>query len=683
MADPYRYFRLEARELLDQFGEAVLALERSPRCALEVQRLLRLAHTLKGAARVVKQKEIADRAHAIEDLLTPCRQSDEPAPPAVVMAVLERLEEIRTWVVALTSASDQPASAEPDPSPSTALPAASEDSLRTVRADLADMDLLAERVSETQAALANLRACLPGLDKGRRLAALLVKQLGARPGSAGGDQARATAETVEACFVQLEQGLTAAADQMDRELRQLRAGAEQLRLAPAGPLFVTLERTARDTARMLGKSVSFSSKGGDIRLDAHVLALVQRALVQIVRNAVAHGIEPVAERRAAGKPVAGLIQVEAVRGRHRVVFLCRDDGRGLDLEAVRRTGVERGLAPAQMVSLKVDDLVALLLKGGISTSAEVSGAAGRGVGLDVVREAMESLGGEVSVQTRRGEGVTFELSVPASLAAIDVLSVEAGGSSVSIPFDGVRRSLWVNAEDVSHTASGAAIVHDGEAIPFVHLSSLLYGASVRPARSWPVVIVSGSDGLAAIGVDRVLGIARTVVRPLPELAPATAVVGGVSLNVESTPQLVLDVGGLTAEARRAAGAAADRTEARAPVLVVDDSLTTRMLEQSILESAGYVVELATSAEEALERAQRGKYALFLVDVDMPGMDGFTFVQTIRRDPELSGTPAILVTSRDEPEDHRRGGEVGAQAYMVKSRFDQAELLATVGRLING
>jgi two-component system chemotaxis sensor kinase CheA len=183
--------------------------------------------------------------------------------------------------------------------------------------------------------------------------------------------------------------------------------------------------------------------------------------------------------------------------------------------------------------------------------------------------------------------------------------------------------------------------------------------------------------MAAVGVDRLAGMGTVMLRPLPRLAPADAVVAGASFDREGNPRLVLDPSALIASVVRRASAATELPEAVAPVLIVDDSLTTRMLEQSILESAGYDVDLATSGEDGLEKARARRYSLFLVDVEMPGMDGFTFVERIRSDPSLRETPAILVTSRGAPEDRTRGIDVGANAFIVKSVCDLADLLARI------
>jgi two-component system chemotaxis sensor kinase CheA len=202
----------------------------------------------------------------------------------------------------------------------------------------------------------------------------------------------------------------------------------------------------------------------------------------------------------------------------------------------------------------------------------------------------------------------------------------------------------------------------------------------RGAVSSAVLIESGG-GLVAVGVERVLSTASVVVRSLPEGTLADDVISGASLDGAGTPQLVLDPAGLAAAAQRQAAESIAPSATRLPILIIDDSLTTRMLERSILESAGYQVELASSAEEGLELAHARPYGLFLVDVEMPGMDGFAFVRRTREDPTLRRTPAILVTSRNAAADRKLGGEVGASDYIVKSEFDQALFLASVRKLV--
>ncbi|HTE50369.1 MAG TPA: response regulator [Kofleriaceae bacterium] len=676
--DPYRYFRVEARELVDALGKGALALERTAPLPAQIAHLLRLAHTLKGAARVVKQREIADHAHALEDLLTPHRDSGGPVARAGVDEVLGLIDRMGERVSALAgpAATDVVAGA-PEP-----LARPAEEPLRTVRAEVAEVDLLLDGIAGIQVQLAQLASGVGQIERIGRLVGALADApaeggADARPGPRSGD----AAEALAACRG-LDRALGGRVEQMERQLGEVRRSVERLRLVPADALFTPLERAARDAAGAQGKQVRFEATGGDLRLDADVLSTVQGALLQAVRNAVAHGIEREEERRALGKPPAGLVRIEVARRGRRVAFICRDDGRGIDFEAVDRVARGKGLVPQDGRSTHTG-LIEKLLSGGISTAATVSEVAGRGVGLDVVREAVARLGGEVHVSTEPGRGTSIELDVPLSLASLEAIEVEAGGVVVAIPLDAVRSSIRLAHDRVSRSPNGEAIVHLGHVVPFLPLARVLSGASLAGARGQvhPALLIAGAGGTAAIGVDRILGTGLIVLRPLPELCPAAPLLAGATLDAEGSPRLVLDPDGLIAAARSAQPEPAAAEVVRSPILVIDDSLTTRMLEQSILESAGYKVVVAVSAEDALERARRERFSLFLVDVEMPGMDGFSFVATVQADPALRQTPSILVTSRNGADDRLRGEQVGARGYIVKGEFDQAELLQRIRALV--
>jgi len=684
-ADPYKYFRLEGRDLLSQIGSGVLALEKDGNSDNQVQRLLRLAHTLKGAARVVKLTEIADRAHALEDLLAPVREPGSRVSADLAEQLLKMLDEIERHFKAIGAA---PA-VRPTAPASAAVPAQvpADAQFRTVHADLAEMDSLLDGVVETHTALNGLRAAPRRIADGQQLVNILLAQLSQRSQreenrqlAATLDRAHATADDLRKLLSTVENSLDLAIGQMDRELRQLRDSAEQLRLMSAGVLFGALERLARDVAGGLGKRVAFEFAGGDVHLDAYVLTVVQGALVQLVRNAIAHGIETEAEREVAGKTPAGRLILSVFRRQGQIVFRCEDDGRGVDLAAVRHTVFQSGrLAPG---AEPTDDVLTdLLLQGGISTSATVTDVAGRGVGLDVVRSAMSQLNGKVTLQTTPGKGTVFELIAPLSMTSLQGLVVEAGGDAVTIPLDAIRTCLHLSSTEISSADTGASILFEGAAVPFVSLARALFGMVEPPRASWSVVVIAHGNERAAVGVDRLRATARTVVRPLSARVPASPLLAGASLDAEGNPQLVIDPRGLVSEAPRIAMSATAAAPVRPPILVIDDSLTTRMLEQSILESAGYEVDVAVSGEDGLVSARRKSYALILVDVEMPGMDGFTFVEQARADPALHDTPIIVVTSRNAPEDIRRGQDLRADGYVVKGEFNQSKLLAMIKPLV--
>jgi two-component system chemotaxis sensor kinase CheA len=675
-SDPYRYFRLEARELLDQCAQSVLELEKGAPGAAPVQRLLRLVHTLKGAARVVRQAEIADRTHAIEDALAPFRDVTTCVTRDAIGPILDHLDDINRRLRMLAPA--EPAAPTADKLPPN-------EPSRTIRADVVEMDMVLDGVAETHGLLIRLRHAGRGLDQAQRLAEVLQAQLAVQRHHGGTpERLRALAGELQRQVGTVERSLESTVDQMDRELQQLRDAAERLRLIPAESLFTVLERTALDAARTLGKQVRFDARGGEMRLDSHVLGAIQSALIQLIRNAVAHGVERPDERRRVGKPEIGDVGISISRRGRRIVFECHDDGGGLDLDSIRRVVSQRGVSDSDAQHADAAALIRLLLHGGITTSETVTEVSGRGIGLDIVREAIERLGGEVAVQTERGQGTAFELVVPSSLTALEVLIVEAGDSgTIAIPLDSVRGTTRIGAHEILPAVPGAAVLYGEQAISFMALPTVLDGAH-RPTRDRSsAVILTGAAGLAAVGVDRLRGTANLVVRPLPKELNASAIIAGVAFDAEGNPQLVLDPDGIVSAVRRGTPTRSEAAPAPTParILVIDDSLTTRMLEQSILESAGYEVDVALSAEEGLRAARRARYALFLVDVEMPGMDGFTFVERIRSDPALHEIPAILVTSRAAPEDIQRGHAVGSQGYIIKSEFDQTRLLALIKPLV--
>jgi two-component system chemotaxis sensor kinase CheA len=681
--DPYKYFRIEARELLDGLGRGVLELEKGAWDKESIGKLLRFAHTLKGASRVVKLANVAEQAHAFEEALAPYRQGSAAAPEGLVGALLQLLDTIGERIGAIDTL--------PGAAPAGAgRPETTDEPLETVRVEVREMDDLLEGVTEATVQINALRQDSAALERVQRLAGLLVDQLGARrtgepgaPAATGSARVLSLAEDLKRSLEAVHRSVSVGVAQVSGELGQVRDAANRLRLIPASSLFVPLERTCRDAALSLEKTVAFHSSGGDIRLDAHVLSELRGALVQLVRNAVAHGIESRDERAVAGKPQAGRVELAVERRGDKVAFYCRDDGRGVDVEALRRAVASRGLLSASEThALDLQSVFKLILKGGVTTTRTATEVSGRGIGLDVVREAAARLKGEVSVQSEPGRGTDIELCVPLSLSSLAVLQVDVAGSVASLPLDSVRRTMRVSDAEIARSGSGDSVLYEGQVIPFVPLARALRKPTASAARFHSAVVVRSGGSLVAVGVDRLLGTANVVVRSLPPELDLEPIVSGASLDAEGNPQLVLDPGGLLVASQVAPG---ERVNAEAvpkpPLLVVDDSLTTRMLEQSILESAGYEVHLAASAEEGLAKASERPYALFIVDVEMPGMNGFDFVARTRADPVLRATPAVLLTSRESDEDKRRGRDAGASAYIVKGEFDQGALLQTIRGLV--
>jgi two-component system chemotaxis sensor kinase CheA len=685
--DPYKYFRVEARDLVEQLGKGVLDMEKGPPSAELLQRMLRVAHTLKGAARVVKQIEIADLAHKMEDILAPLRDQGDAKVPHKADDLLTLADEINRRLANLgEEKATQAAPSQRDEA---------EFTLLLPRIDAAEMDALLDGISETAIQVGSMQHLTELSGRAHHLVDLLAEKLAVclstsselRPkGVSIGSDAIGVAEELRSVICGLESGLNTNLDQLDRETHQLRDTAERLRLVPAHALFATLERVARDAAQTIGICVALETHGGDVRLESHVLAVVQVALIQLIRNAVAHGIELETERTARNKPAEGRVRLDVVRLGNRVRFICKDDGHGVDIDAVRRLAKAKGLLSSEAEQHGPAELIQLLLRGGLTTSGAVSQVSGRGIGLDVVREAAERLHGELSVRTEAHLGTTVELDVPVSISSLDALIVTVSNTVAAIPLDGVRYTLLLDSTNLARTPAGETMVYDGNVIPYVPLgrplNSRLKRANAMPART--VVVIGHGEQLAGIGVDRIVGSSNIVVRPLPALAPAELFIAGAFFDSDGMPQVVVAPEALIRLAQQH-GEARPLAEmpARLPILVVDDSLTTRMLEQSILESAGYDVDLAVSAEEALEKAARRRYGIFLVDIEMPGMDGFAFVERTRLDPVLRQVPAVLVSSRSSSEDRQHGHNVGALDFITKGEFDQRHFLKTIERALGG
>jgi len=540
-------------------------------------------------------------------------------------------------------------------------------------------------LSEAAVVLKRIEIEAEGLNQARRLAVQLVQQVehsGGAQNGAGRRRIRPLAEELSSSIERLARRLGSDIDEVQREIALTRECADRLRLLPSRSILPSVLRVVRDAAITLGKQAQLETSGGDIRLDAHVLLTVRDAILQLVRNAVAHGLESPEVRAAAGKPACGRVYLGIERRGNRVAFTCRDDGSGVDVAAIRRAAVKKGVvSPRAAESLGLREAIDLILGGGVTTAATPTGISGRGIGLDVVRELTSRLKGEISVETVSGQGTTVEICVPVSLTSVPALVVESGGVQASIPLDCLCETLRVDAADIVRGAAGEFIAYAGQTVQFFPLSRVLNGAVTSPREHWSAVIVASGPSRVAVGVDRLVGSGTVIVRSLPAVAAATRVVAGASLDAEGNPQLVLDPAGLVEAAGEIQTRTRTATVPRSPVLVVDDSLTTRMVEQSILESAGHQVEVARSGEEAMEKARTRPYSLFLVDVEMPGMDGFEFVSRTRGDPVLRDIPAVLVTSRSSPEDRIRGEQAGARAYIVKSEFDQGHFLQTIQQLV--
>ena len=668
----YQYFKIEAREIVSDLSRDILGLERGDAGAESVARLLRQAHTLKGAARVVRLPRIAEIAHAMEDALAPHRGSLEAVSKEEIHRLLEQVDTISSQISAL----DPPAPAGAPSRPATLEP------FERVRVGVAEMDALLSGVSETAVQLDGIRRSIEVVREVEdRLSALQQQLTDAKPGP----RLHETVEEMRLALQHARQGLGMRADSTEREVAEVRGNIDRLRLLPTGLLFPTLERAVRDAAEMLGKQVVFHTFGREQRLESHVLSAIGEALAHLVRNAVAHGIESPQERLARGKPACGEVSLKIERRADRILFSCSDDGGGIDVDAVRRAAVERGVVTTDAAAaLSEADALELIFSPGVTTSASLNEVAGRGIGLEVVREVANRFKGRVGVITDVRIGTSVQIEVPVSLSSVRAILLAAGDLLIWIPLDAVHSALRLAADDVVSLAGRSSLVFEGRAISFIRLAETMGRPHSSDTDSLPhlaAIIQAGSE-LLAVGVDRVIHAIEVIVHPLPSSVGCVAMLAGAVFDSQGNPQLVLNPDALL-KAAEAVSSQPTPSAAPAPhILVIDDSLTSRVLLKSILETGGFKVDLAVSGEDAMSKARERRYSLFVCDVEMPGMNGFEFVSRTREYDYLLGIPSILVTTRGGADDRRRGAEAGARAYIVKGEFNKDSLLETVRSLVS-
>lgn len=679
--DLERLFRLEAGELIESLEQGLLELEKAGERSDLIAQCYRFAHTLKGAARTVRRTDLSELAHAMEEALLPYRESGDPIEPDCVSDLLKLLQVIR-------------ADLSPGPAPQSQTntepaPMLDADRFETVRVELKDMDALLESLAEARTQLRGLREYGDKIARAQRVALELLElepqnaaDLRVAGGLAQRPRALAALDELRSVLTHTVRELSARLERTELELAQAHDRVATLRLMRAGTIFPALELAARDAAQLLGKSVELVCSGGDIRVEANILSGVREALLHMVRNAVDHGIEPAEERQLLGKEPAGRVHVRAERRGRRVAFLCSDDGAGVDLQAVRAAAIERrALTEEEASNLPPDAVHQLIFRPGISTRREVTEVSGRGVGLDVVRATAARWNGEVTAASERGQGSTIGLVVPMSLSSLSALVVMVEGSTVLLPLDAIRSTARIANSAITEHPDGETVLREGQAIPFVRLAPLL-GRTASPRERWSVLIVQSGSELIALGADRLAGTTEVILKPLPPEAGPQPLLAGAALDAQGDPVLMLDPRGLLAAHRGSVGAMRrGPAKVTAPILVIDDSLTTRTLEQSVLEVAGYEVDLASSGEEGMAKAHARRYGLFIVDIEMPGMNGLEFTAITRADPQLREVPVILVTSLSSEEYRQRGAAAGASAYIVKSEFNQGLFLARVRELL--
>ena len=638
-------FRSESRARVERMVQTLLAIEAQSAPDDAIDSLFRDAHSVKGAAGMLGLTRVRELAHAIEETLADAREAGQ-LPRELTDPLLRATDELGAAVEADDGGSaevgtDGPGSGSGSVSEVSRLPSegttesgptqTAAHHRREIRTSAEKVDRLIDAVGEAVLQSRRLDHLLNVADQRDDR---VDEELGRR----------------------------------DSLLEELQDAVIQLRTLPLESVTTGFVRAVRDLAAGRGLDVEFSIRGADTQLDRVILDGIVETITHLLRNAVAHGIEPPDERIRNGKSARARIELSAEQRGDQIAIAVSDDGRGVSPELLSAAGQGRSL-------------VDVLTEAGFSTAGEVTDVSGRGVGLDAVKAHIESLGGGLEIESDPGQGTTVSMLIPLTLALQRVLLFRRGETMFGVPLNSVEEVLAVH-ERLS-LGGREAIELRGGAVHLADVATIL-NAQMPALQDRPHAVILASSGRRiALACDRIFDEEAVLVKSLGALLRNVGGYLGATILSDGRIALILDPASLTratVDAPSRNGSGSSREAAK--VLVVDDQFTVRELQRSILEAGGYRVDTASDGRDALAKLRDDpEIALVVTDVDMPEMDGIDLLKTIRADAARSALPVIVVSARGTQEDRQRGVEAGGDAYIVKGEFDQQTLLDTVQRLV--
>ena len=493
---------------------------------------------------------------------------------------------------------------------------------------------------------------------------------------------------VQAQFGQLGGRLREETGGVEKLTRSLRGEVGRARMVAVRQLFSRLRRLVGEVP---GKSYTFRASGEAVEIDNLILEAVADPLLHLVKNAAFHGIEPAAERLAAGKPAEGTVSVSARHQGNRVYIEVADDGHGIDVAAVKAKALERGLLSAEAVAELSDEAaLELIFLPGLSTAKEVTTDAGRGVGMEAVAANLARLKGKVLVQSEPGQGTRFTLALPLTLIVTEALTLRVGAQLLALPADAVRVLRALPQRDFIQDGERTFVMVEDQLTEFFHLRTL-FGLPEAEAAVVQLALLDVGGRKVAFGVDTFLELEEVVVRGLEAPLQALSHLAGAAVSGSGELVLMLDPAGVRALAGRTAGEAHAATtfvqyQTFAPVvaghlLLVDDSISVRKIVAKLLVRAGYRVSTAADGLEALELLRDTSFDALLSDLEMPRMNGFELIEEVRRKPALAELPLLVMTTRAGEKHMRLAFELGATDYLTKP-VDETKLLSFLKRTVS-
>jgi len=623
----------------------------------------RMAHSMKGGARVCDLGAVEEQTHHLESILSDIDKKTRTPDDAT----RQEIEKLLAQVEALMTEKERP----------TASPKANKEVLRIDSGHL-------DRLLQSSGQLVTEAVRQEALQRELRDFSRAMTQFGADslPESHRSEWRALENQFRKIRTIQYQSGRSVrlVAEQFHTEIRHLR-------MVTVRSVFEGFPKMINDLATEQRKQVRLEMTGLESQADRSVLQALKDAVMHGLRNAVAHGIEMPGERVAQGKQEFGTVRLSAEVSAHHLIVRITDDGRGLNLAAIRSRALDNGLlAHEEIEELSPEEILDVVFRPGFSTASEVTRISGRGVGLSVVREFSMQFQGTTRMRALPSGGAELEIQVPVSISTHRLLLVESAGRTFALPVRSIRSLERVTQ---THSLEGRSIIlHQTKPIPLATLASAA-GAATGLVRGddghLRIAILHNENRTVALNVEKFVGEVNALIKPLPHpasLSPHFA--GGVILE-DGRVALVLNINTLL-NAHRGDVIPEEKSKAsqaprRPVVLVVDDSFTARTLQKSILDTAGYSVRIAVDGVGALSILRSETVDAVVSDIQMPEMDGFQLLEAMKNHVKLAEIPVILVTSLNSKEDQERGLSLGASAYIVKERFDHRELLETISQLV--
>ncbi|AIS19692.1 chemotaxis protein CheA [Pseudomonas rhizosphaerae] len=749
-------FSLEAEAQTQVLNAGLLALERNPTQADQLEACMRAAHSLKGAARIVGLDAGVRVAHVMEDCLVAAQErrvylmaehidalllgtdllmrigtpgSGAPGTRDIDAYEAQMAAVMDPSAAAPVQVTPPPASPEPmdvapevqqDPDladatvgqddPVAELPAnrarrVSDTGERVLRVTAERLNSLLDLSSKSLVETQRLKPYLLTLQRLKRMQAQSIRALGglAEQLQLEGQsaevrdaltQARSLLDQTQQMLLQQTAELDDFGWQASQRAQLLYDTALACRMRPFADMLGGQERMVRDLGRSLGKQVRLDIEGEKTQVDRDVLEKLEAPLTHLLRNAVDHGIETPEHRLLAGKPAEGRVVLRAAHQAGLLVLDLSDDGGGVDLAALRRSIVQRGLSTADTVEqLSEEELLSFLFLPGFSMRDTVTEVSGRGVGLDAVLHLIRQLRGSVELIQVAGQGSRFHIEVPLTLSVVRSLAVEVGGEAYAFPLAHIEHTMDLPADDIIQLEGRQHFWFQDRHVGLVAASQLLQRPSGQgDEATLKVVVIRDREAIYGVAVDRFIGERTLVVLPLDARLGKVQDISAGALLDNGAVVLIIDVEDMfrsvekllnTGRLERIDKRSQQAESVRKRVLVVDDSLTVRELQRKLLSHRGYDVAVAVDGMDGWNALRSENFDLLITDIDMPRMDGIELVTLLRRDSRLQSLPVMVVSYKDREEDRRRGLDAGADYYLAKASFHDDALLDAVVELIGG